>query len=100
MNTKKICFFILAWLIILTLLITLLCWKKENFISKVYSINPNPEPIKCGEHPGFYFRSEIYQNICEPNNKLLRDKKSLKVKCIKTLSDNYKSNNSIMLDKC
>ena len=61
----------------------------------VYGVNVNPSP-QCDASnncfPGYYNRTQIYQNMCEPldTNKrgLLRDKIQLVDGCVKTLGNN------------
>ena len=59
----------------------------------VFGLSGNPSP-RCTHgnncFPGYYYRSQIYQNMCSPNdpNGLLRDKIQLVDGCVKTLANN------------
>jgi len=63
--------YILSLLLILILLLLIVFPLKENFSYKAP-----------------YFRSQVYQNVCEPKyGGLLRVKRSLQDDCIRTLED-------------
>ena len=62
---------------------------------RVFSIHKNPAPICNAENncfPGYYLRSQIYQNMCEPldykEGGLLRDKIQSVDGCTRQLGSN------------
>ena len=66
----------------------------ERFLGygKVFSVHSNPSP-KCKYSndcfPGYYYRSQKYQNICEPKDtRLTRERKNLIDNCSKSLEGN------------
>lgn len=69
----------------------------ENLVGygTVYGISTNPSPHCNASNncfPGFYNRTQVYQNMCEPldvdKRGLLRDKRQLVDGCVKTLGNN------------
>ena len=70
-------------LVILILLLVCIFYKNKEHLSSglVFSFHPNPNPsCNLGDncHAGYYFRSQGYQNVFEPDDKrLLREKKQL-----------------------
>ena len=63
----------------------------ELFYPKYFGFDPSLVNFsqKCNSnnycYPGSYFRSQIYQNMCQPNQGLLRQKIPLQNNCFKSL---------------
>ena len=62
----------------------------------VFGIHTNPNP-NCRQNndcfPGYYYRSQQYQNMCEPiDHRLTREPVSLVDNCVKTLEGNMVNN--------
>ena len=70
----------------------------ENFnlgIGKSFSNYYNPQSCEIDNNcfKGAYFRSQLYNNMCEPqNSNLLREKKPLKDFCLRTLGNHISKN--------
>jgi hypothetical protein len=92
----------LLYVLILVLLFLLLILnnRKEKFIGygTVFGVhtNPNPNCKLCNDcHPGYYYRSQQYQNMCEPiDTRLTREPVNLVDNCVKSLDGN------MILDNC
>ncbi len=91
-------FFLILLFIILIINLNLnksLNKNKEKFITaegKSFSYFYDPYP-RCSPKnncfPGYYFRSQLYQNMCEPDNiNLLREKRNVIDTCVRTLDSN------------
>ena len=91
---------ILCVICILCIILLILNNNKEQFMGygNVFSthINPNPScKISNDCHPGYYYRSQQYANMCEPSDsRLTREKINLIDKCGKNLEG------SMMINYC
>ena len=81
-------------ILILFLLFIYLNIKREEYLGygNVYGIHLNPNP-RCNSNndcfPGYYYRSQKYLNMCEPEDKRLkREKKKLTDNCVRSLEGN------------
>ena len=89
----KIIYFLYAILILLLFLL-LIGSCKEKFLGygNVFGVHSNPNPncrISGDCFPGYYYRSQQYQNMCEPaDTRLTREKKILIDNCSKSLEGN------------
>jgi hypothetical protein len=100
MNSHKMIINV-AFLFILTyILFYFLIVKKplalERFIPNVFgNIDPLVLPGSCRPEnncfPGSYARTQIYQNVCQPNHGLLRQKIPLDDNCQRTFNDHMSS---------
>ena len=66
---KKILFLLVVFIFLVVL--NQFIFINEGFISKVFFIHPNPNPICSTDNncfPGTYFRTQKYQNVVEPNS--------------------------------
>ena len=81
-------------LLFLLLLIILIKHKKENFLGygNVFGMHINPNPncnINNDCFPGYYYRSQKYLNMCEPEDvRLTREPINLIDNCVKSLEGN------------
>jgi hypothetical protein len=88
--------YILCFAVIL-ILTYILSSNSEHMVGygTIYGVHSNPSP-KCELDndcfPGFYNRTQIYQNMCEPldtdRRGLLREKRNVVDGCVKTLGNN------------
>ena len=68
--------------------------KRERFLGygNVFGVHSNPNPnckINRDCHAGYYYRSQQYQNMCEPNDtRLTRERINLIDNCSKSLEGN------------
>ena len=86
-------------LLIFILIIFLRKSTQENYLGygNVYGFHINPNPI-CENNedcfPGYYYRSQKYQNMCEPKDmRLTKEPLNLVDNCSKTLEGNMYVNN-------
>lgn len=76
---------------------------KDNFLGygNVFSFHSNPNPncrFNKDCHPGYYYRSQQYLNMCEPiDTRLTREKKKLFDNCSKSLEGNMAPHYSELL---
>jgi hypothetical protein len=81
---------------VLVLLFLLLIFnnKKEGFMGygTVFGVHTNPNPncrLNNDCHPGYYYRSQQYQNMCEPRDpRLTREPINIVDNCVKSLEGN------------
>ena len=86
---------------VLVLLFLLLIFnnKKESFMGygTVFGGHSNPNPncrLNNDCHPGYYYRSQQYQNMCEPRDpRLTREPINIVDNCVKSLEGNMIMNN-------
>lgn len=94
MKYKQVYLLYAITIILLFLLLIATCKINENrekFLGygNVFGIHSNPNPnckIYGDCHPGYYYRSQQYQNMCEPNDtRLTRERINLIDNCSKSL---------------
>ena len=63
----------------------------ESFFPSIFRMDPHTLPIRCTPEnncfPGTYARTQIYQNVCQPEHGLLRQKIPLQDSCQRHLLD-------------
>ena len=99
MDNQRLIINIIFLTVLLIILLTLISKKNplENFTPGIFGTDIYTLPrlylnqTKCTPEnncfPGSYARTQIYQNVCEPNHGLLRQKIPLDDTCQRTLSD-------------
>lgn len=99
MNNQRIIINIIFLTVLITILLTLLSSKNplENFMPGIFGTDIHTLPRNYFQQkpctpenncfPGNYARTQIYQNVCEPNHGLLRQKIPLDDTCQRTLGD-------------
>jgi hypothetical protein len=88
-------------IIVLVLLFLILSFNKETYstgfgVGRSFReyIHPRPCLPKNNCFKGAYFRSAVYQNMCEPKNtNLLREPVQLQDNCVRTLDADVTSSN-------
>ena len=84
----QILFVVLIALFIFTLMLNK---QKEEYMGygTVFGVHTNPNPncnLANDCHPGYYYRSQQYQNMCQPQDyRLTREPVNLVDNCVKTL---------------
>ena len=90
-------------ILILLIIIFLVVILYNNNINENFSVGYGtgfaqfykPYP-KCDSNnncfPGYYYRSEIYSNLCEPQQGLLKTKRNLNSNCTRQLNKNNNNN--------
>jgi hypothetical protein len=80
----------MIYLILISLFVFLMCSNYEYFgpgVGKSFGVYHSPENCEAKNNcfKGSYFRSQIYQDVCQPLCGLNRSKKQLRSNCIKRL---------------
>ena len=93
----QILFVVLIALFIFTLMLNK---QKEEYMGygTVFGVHTNPNPncrLSNDCHPGYYYRSQLYQNMCQPkDHRLTREKVNLVDNCVKSLQG------AMVMDHC